>query len=79
MEGDLVVVRAKTGALVRRVVEAQGDLVFISSPDEYDKRVKGLSALDPVGFLRGDVFAYDELAQAMLARGDFVWTDARPY
>ena len=79
MKGDLVVVQSAEGPLLRQVVEADENVVFIASPDQYQRRVEGLSALDPVGFPRSYVYVYDPEAKGILDGGDFDWTAARPY
>lgn len=79
MKGDFVVVRSVSGPLVCRVEEALEKTVFISSPDQHDLRVKGLPALDPVGFLRADVFEYDQRLKKDIARGKVDWKRLTPY
>lgn len=79
MEGDYVVVLAAQGALVRRVVRDDGGVVFIASPPEFERRQQGLDALDPVGFPRDVVFAYDGAAKAMLDSGHFLPANATGY
>lgn len=79
MKGDLVVLRSADGPLLGRVLDATEGLVYIASPEQYQRRAEGLAALDPVVFPREHVFIYDPNAEVMLARGDFAWTDAVPY
>lgn len=69
MNGQLVVVKDFSGkALVRVVSEIHNNGVYIHSKEEWDKKVRGESALDPVGFPIGDVFLYDNAAKAELEK-----------
>jgi hypothetical protein len=80
MKGEFVVVRdyAKRPR-VCRVCDASEKAVFVASPEEYDKRVKGFDSLDPVGFPRSDVFRYDAEVQSRLERGEIRWSELQPY
>jgi hypothetical protein len=79
MEGDFVVVQRADGGLLRRVVEANDAIVFIASPDEFELRALGLSALEPVPFPRRFVYRAEGNAEALLAAGCFSWDSATPY
>ena len=60
MKGETVIVRAYGNEpLVRRVWSCDEDVVFICTEENYLALESGHDALNPVGFLRNDVFEYD--------------------
>ena len=79
MEGDFVVVRSLDGPLVRVVASDSNRIVFISSPDQFELRKRGLPALDPVGFPREFVFKWDAATGKRIEDGNFRWDSAIPY
>lgn len=66
MAHSFVIVRQFDGAPLRRVVICEGaGRVYVSSERAIERAESG--ELPPVGFERGDVFAFDERAFAALA------------
>lgn len=79
MEGDYVLVQAIQGPLVRRVVREDARLVFITHPDEYEKRARGQDAMPPVGFPRAFVYQCSPATCKQIKDGTFIWEGAVPY
>jgi len=72
MRGDTVVVKDCAGKpLVRRVWNEDQGTVYIRTEEEYQKALAGGSALEPVGFPRGDVYEYDPGHLERAGRGDW--------
>ncbi len=79
MKGEFVVLRAYDGPLVRRVVAAEQDVVYVATDEQYGLLAQGLPALEPVGFPREDVFQYDPKLEKEIARGKVDWQRLTPY
>jgi hypothetical protein len=77
MRGEVVIVRAHGGqALVRRVWEVKGNVVYITNDEQLKRHESGLPMLWPVGFTSDDVFCFSpEIAN----RGNVEWKRLKPY
>jgi hypothetical protein len=73
MRGEFVIVRAHGNRpLVRRAWAVTQTTVLISDEAQFERLVEGREALQPVPFLREDVYQYDPVALAQLEQdGDW--------
>ncbi len=79
MRGQLVVAKEFNGSpLVVRAWDYNDSGVFIHSEEEFNKRMRGEKALDPVGFPYGDVFEYDHAAEEQLEKDSVDWKKLSP-
>lgn len=79
MKGDFVIVRTMSGPRVCRVTELDDGAIYVSSPDQYALIIKGLPALDPVGFPLDAVFEYNQEMEKEVALGKINWKRLRSY
>lgn len=69
MRGETVIVRAYGNEpLLRKVWDADNEVVFICSDENFDALTAGRPALNPVGFHRQNVFHYDPKVFAALVK-----------
>lgn len=79
MKGEFVICRAHEGPLIRRVVEAEQGVMWIASEAEYNKAIRGLPHLEPVGFKASDVFRYTPEIAMEVESGQIKWEKLTPY
>ena len=78
MKGELVVVRSfGGGAATMRVWRESESYVSLVPTDEFERLAAGKSELQPVGFLRSDVFRHDSENPPKLI--DLDWGTMTPY
>ncbi len=80
MRGTLVIARDYSGAaLVRRVWDSGGRLIYLSDEAQFQQLSTGLRGLSPVGFPAEDVFAYDPNMAQVIASGPVDWGSLRKF
>ena len=77
--GSLVFARCHQGSEAALAFWAEVEnMVLLSDSNQFERLVSGLSALSPVGFLKQDVFKYDEGLAKDLSRG-IDWSLLEPF
>lgn len=80
MRGSLVIARCYGGRLVvLKVWEEHENIVLLSDSCQFDKLEAGLEALLPVGFLKADVFEYDQKIVQDSGSSGVDWNSLTPY
>ena len=73
MRGTVVIARGYgDAALVRRVWEVAGGLVYLSNEAEFAKLEAGQEGLSPIGFPASDVYVYD--SKSVAQKGGVNWS-----
>jgi hypothetical protein len=79
MRGQTIVVKDVSGLpLIVRLWSFNDSGVFIHSEEEFNRRMSGEKALDPVGFPYEDAFEYDNTAREVLKDSPMHWAKLRP-
>jgi len=84
MRGDVIIVRAyRDEPLLRRVWEADENVVLVTDDAQFAKLMKGQEAIQPVCFHRADIFALTKNSLKIIRKRRINmmldWSKLRPY